>query len=253
MKVSILGCQISVLSSYRDAYVKLVQFLRNNPPPSYITVNNVHTVIEATRDPTYQKIINGALMALPDGRPLSIVGRWKGVKNMERIFGPTFLEKTLEWGQEDGIRHFFFGGSEETLRKIRRAVNERFPAAKIAGMIAPPFRSFTDLENATYLQQMKESKADIIWVALGAPKQEKWMYQHFRHLEKGIMVGIGAGFDYLAGNTRHAPNWMKRYALEWVYRLIQEPGRLWKRYLITNSLFILFLLLEFLGLKNFNQ
>jgi len=217
----------------------------------YITVNNVHTVIEGVLNKKYKEIINNAYMALPDGKPLSIVAKLKGFKNASRTFGPTLMEKTIELGQKDNLKHFFFGSSQETLNKIKKTVTMKYPDAKIAGMISPPYRQLTVSELEDFINQIKKSNADIIWIGLGAPKQEIWMFENFRKLNKGIMIGIGAGFDYVAGNTKHAPEWMKNFALEWLFRLIQEPSRLWKRYLVTNSLFILFILAEFFRVKKF--
>ena len=247
--VSILGSRISVLGSYRSAYQYVVEYVRSNEKPAYITVNNVHTVIEGIWDAEYRSITNGALLALPDGKPLSLVARWKGIRTISRVFGPTFFEKALDWGQEDGVRHFLFGGSQPLLEALQGVIRARFPRAQIVGAVAPPFRPFTTAENEAYLEQMNRSGADIVWVALGAPRQERWMAVNYQKLKHGVMIGIGAGFDYLAGRTRHAPEWMKRYALEWLYRLIQEPRRLWKRYLVTNPLFIFLVALELLGIK----
>ena len=247
--VSILGSHISVLDSYRTAYRYVMEYVRSNEKPAYITVNNVHTVIEGVLHADYRAITNQAFLALPDGKPLSIVARWKGITNISRVFGPTFFEKALEWGQEDVVRHFFFGSSPQVLDTLQSVIRDRFPRAQIAGAIAPPFRPLTASENAMYIEQMNRSKADIVWVALGAPKQERWMAANYRYLNRGVMIGIGAGFDYLAGNTQHAPEWMKRYALEWLYRLIQEPHRLWKRYLVTNTLFVILVVLELLGIQ----
>jgi len=251
--VSILGSRISILDSYRTAYQYVVEYVRSNEKPAYITVNNVHTVIEGIWDADYRAITNQAFLALPDGKPLSVVARWKGIANISRVFGPTFFEKALEWGQEDGVRHFFFGSSQQVLETLQNVIRDRFPQAQIAGAIAPPFRPLTASENAMYIEQMNRSKADIVWVALGAPKQERWMAANYRYLNRGVMIGIGAGFDYLAGNTQHAPEWMKRYALEWLYRLIQEPRRLWKRYLVTNTLFVILVVLELLGIKRWEE
>jgi N-acetylglucosaminyldiphosphoundecaprenol N-acetyl-beta-D-mannosaminyltransferase len=247
MKVNILGHSISAFN-YQLAYQTLSTIFEGK---HYITVNNVHTVVEGIRNPAYKQIINNAAMALPDGMPLVKVARWKGATEIERVFGPTFFEKTLDWGQKDGLKHFFFGSSEETLQKMKKVIEERFPDAIISGMIAPPFRPFTARENEEFMQQINEANPDIIWVSLGAPKQEFWIYENYKKLHRGVMIGIGAGFDYLAGNTKHAPQWMKNMALEWLYRLIQEPGRLWKRYLVTNTLFVWYLFLELLGLKKF--
>ncbi|MEJ2618636.1 MAG: WecB/TagA/CpsF family glycosyltransferase, partial [Ignavibacteriaceae bacterium] len=132
-------------------------------------------------------------------------------------------------------------------------VENKFPGIKIAGAFSPPFRDFLIGENDRFIKNINYSEPDIIWVSLGAPKQEKWIYSNFRKLNKGLMIGIGAGFDYLAENLKNAPEWMKELSLEWTYRLIQDPGRLWKRYLISNSKFIFYATLELLGLKKFRQ
>ena len=251
MKIPIFGIKISILMSYEDAYMLLLNRVKSAQFPAYITVNNVHTIVEGVRNKEYAKVINNAFLALPDGKPLSIIAKKKGEKNITRIFGPTFMKKTLEWGQNDNLKHFFFGSSKETLNKMIAVIQKRFSMVNIVGAISPPFRKFSDQENAEYIQQINSVGPDIIWVGLGAPKQEVWMYENYKKLNKGIMVGIGAGFDYLAGNTKHAPQWMKNMALEWLYRLIQEPRRLWKRYLVTNTLFIVYILLEILRLKKF--
>lgn len=248
-KINILGTNITVIESYEGAYNSLKEVIKI---PCYITVNNVHTVVEAIKNKDYKNVLNNSFLSLPDGKPLSIIAKLKGIKDITRIFGPTFMEKTLEWGQKDGLKHFFFGSSEETLNKMKLTISEKYPDAKIAGSFSPPYKKiFTEEENKRFVEIMIESKADIFWIGLGAPKQEFWMYENYKKLDKGILVGIGAGFDYIAGNTKHAPVWMKNLALEWVYRLIQEPKRLWKRYLVTNTLFILYLLLDTMKLKKF--
>ncbi len=249
MKFSVLGSNISDLNSYREAYDLLINYLHNQNKPAYITVNNVHTVTEGLKDSHFRDIINNSFLALPDGRPLSLTGKLKGVKRVERLFGPTFFEKTLEWGVKDGLKHFFFGSSYATIDKLKSNIELKFPGTKVAGFLAPPFREFLPEENKRYLNEINNSKPDVVWVALGAPKQEKWIYSNFNSLNKGIMIGIGAGFNYLAGNLLNAPRWMKDYSLEWLYRLKQEPERLWKRYLITNPKFIFYITLELLHLK----
>lgn len=128
MKVSILGSRINIVSSYEEAFMQLQQYLRGNNPPAYVTVNNVHTVVEGVLRSDYRSVTNQAFMAMPDGRPLSIVGNRKGHAEMQRVFGPTLFEKSLEWGQEDGLRHFLFGGSEQTLAILREKIASQFPA-----------------------------------------------------------------------------------------------------------------------------
>lgn len=246
----ILGVKISTTISYREVYGRLNSFLVSTP--SYITVNNVHTVVEAVRNKSFRKVVNNSVLSLPDGKPLSVIAKLKGEKNVNRIFGPSFFEKTLDWGQEDAIKHYFFGSSEKTLEKINNVMKVSFPSSHISGFFSPPYRPFTPEENELFIKHMNESGADIFWIGLGAPKQEMWMYENYKKLNRGVMIGIGAGFDYLAGNTRHAPEWMKNFALEWLYRLIQEPRRLWKRYLITNTLFVWYVFLELTGLRKFD-
>jgi len=159
------------------------------------------------------------------------------------------MERFIDWGRKDGGSHFFFGSSETILSKMKDVIEKKYPGAKIAGMISPPFRPFEEWDNESYIKFINNSKPDFIWIGLGAPRQERWMNQYYKELNRGIMFGIGAGFDYLAGNIKHAPKWMKNASLEWLYRLIQEPQRLWKRYLTTIPQFILFSTLELIGIK----
>jgi len=250
-KFTLLGIKINILKNYDETFNLIVDSIRDGNR-KFITVNNVHTIIEGIRDEKYKEIINNSFLAIPDGKPLSVYAKFKGIKNISRIFGPTFFEETLGRGQVEGIRHYFFGSSRQTLDKMKIEVMRKFSSAIISGTYSPPFREFTSEENESFIGHMNESDADIFWIGLGAPKQEIWMYENYKKLNKGIMIGIGAGFDYLAGNTKHAPKWMKNASLEWLYRLIQEPGRLWKRYLITNTLFLWYVFLELTGLKKFD-
>jgi N-acetylglucosaminyldiphosphoundecaprenol N-acetyl-beta-D-mannosaminyltransferase len=243
--ITILGSRIDNIPSYESAYDILIEAGRQGHQSDHVTVNNAHTLVEGVRRPEFRAIINDSMLSLADGRPLSIIGLLKGAKHMHRIFGPTLMEKVLEWGQEEGLRHFFFGNTQKTLDKMTQIVRQRYPRAIIAGTISPPFLPFTDSENHAYIAEMRAARPDIIWVSLGAPKQEEWIYQHFRELDRGLFIGIGAGFSYLAGTIKHAPGWMKHLALEWFYRLLQEPNRLWRRYMINNTLFIIYIIQEF--------
>lgn len=251
MKTQILSSKLNS-TNYEDTYKSICDFLASSLKPGYITVNNVHTVVEGVLNADYGEIINDGFMALPDGKPLSVVASWKGDKNMRRVFGPSLLEKVLDWSQNTNIRHYFFGSTQEALNAIQKSIKSKYPNVTVCGYTSPPFRHLTPEENSSYITDMNQKNADIIWVGLGAPKQEKWMAENINGLKKGIMIGIGAGFDYLTGHTKHAPDWMKNYSLEWLYRLMQEPRRLWKRYLITNPLFILMNTLEFLKLKTYD-
>lgn len=245
----ILGCKIDCFKGYYPFYESVIHDLSEAERTGYVTVNNVHTIMEGFWHPEYRQIINSAYLSIPDGKPLEIFGRLKGNQTISRLFGPTVMENFIDWGRKDGLSHFFFGSSENNLAKLKNAIETKYPGTKIAGMVSPPYQPVEKWDNDYFISLINDAKPDFIWVGLGAPKQEYWMYNNYKQINKGILFGIGAGFDYLAGNTKHAPGWMKRFALEWLYRLIQEPRRLWKRYLRTIPQFIFFVSLELLGVK----
>lgn len=203
----------------------------------YICVSNVHTTVVASRDEAYRNIQNQAAMALPDGKPLTIVSRMRGFHNAGRVPGPDLMKEIFKLSERKGYTHYFYGSKEETLQKLKSNLLSEFPALKIVGMQSPPFRALTEEEDAEDIIQINGSGADFIWVGLGAPKQEQWMHAH-RGQVCGLMLGVGAGFDFHAGTVKRAPKWMQECCLEWLYRLMQDPKRLLKRYASTNLDFI---------------
>ena len=203
----------------------------------YICVSNVHTTVMSYENEEYRKIQNSAAMALPDGAPLSSYSRRKGYKDAQRVTGPDLMLELFKISMQGGYRHYFYGATEETLAAMRQVLEREYPGIEIAGMYAPPFRETTQEEDEQIIQQINESRPDFIWVGLGAPKQEQWMYHHMGKLD-GVLIGVGAGFDYLAGYIKRAPRWMQKMSLEWVYRLLQDPKRLWRRYFTSNVKFI---------------
>ncbi len=218
----------------------LVDYLSSNVRElsgDYVCVANVHTTVTAYEDPEYCRIQNGGIMAIPDGGPLSSVGRKRGYAQMQRTTGPSLMGEIFKISAEKGFRHYFYGSTEETLEKLRNVLDETYPGIQIAGMYSPPFRPMTDDEDREIVDRINETKPDFVWVGLGAPKQEKWMADHQGRIH-GLMLGVGAGFDYHAGNIDRAPEWMQKSNLEWVYRLMQDPKRLFRRYLHTNTKFI---------------
>lgn len=203
----------------------------------YMCVSNVHTTITSYEDKDYRNVQNGGIMAIPDGAPLSAVGKKRGFKDMERTTGPSYMGEIFKISVDKGYRHYFYGSTDETLEKLYQELAKNYPGLQIVGMYSPPFRPMTEEEDAAIVEQIKETKPNFIWVGLGAPKQEKWMAAHQGRVN-GFMVGVGAGFDFFAGNISRAPEWMQKHSLEWLYRLIQDPKRLFKRYLLTNTKFI---------------
>lgn len=203
----------------------------------YICVSNVHTTVMAFRDEEYRKVQNSAAMVLPDGKPLSLVSRRRGFSEAKRVPGPDLMPKIFEMSKEKGYRHYFYGSTQDTLDKLKKQLQGKYPYLQIAGMYSPPFRPLTEEEDLEIIAKINETKPDFVWVALGAPKQEKWMYDH-RDKVTGVMLGVGAAFDFEAGTVKRAPHWMQEMYLEWFYRIIQDPIRLIPRYLDTNVSFM---------------
>lgn len=207
---------------------------------NYICVSNVHTTVMSYEDETYRKIQNSAAMALPDGAPLSRYSRRHGFPKACRVTGPDLMQEMLKKSSEYGHRHFFYGSTPEVLDNMRKVIARDYPDTIVAGMYSPPFRPLTEAEDEEVMKMINESEPDFVWVGLGAPKQENWMYAHARKTN-AVMLGVGAGFDYLAGGLKRAPMWMQKVSMEWFYRLIQDPKRLWKRYMTSNMKFMLYL------------
>ncbi len=232
---NILGVEIAAINM--DWLIDFTSKNISQLSGDYMCVSNVHTTVMSYEDPEYRAIQNGGIMAIPDGGPLSSLGRHRGFAEMQRTTGPSYMEEILKLSEQYGWRHFFYGATEETLMKLRVRLVEQYPNLQIADMYSPPFRPLTEEEDKLVIERINEAKPDFVWIGLGAPKQEKWMADHQGKLQ-GFMVGVGAAFDYLAGNIHRAPAWMQRSNLEWLYRLLQDPKRLFKRYLVTNSKFI---------------
>ncbi len=203
----------------------------------YVCVANVHTTVMSYRDEKYNKVQNSGAMCLPDGKPLSIVCRRRGFYDAKRVPGPDLMPKIFEASRERGFRHYFYGGSKETLDKLNSKLKKQYPWLNIVGMYSPPYRPLTAGEDEQAIKKINEARPDFIWVALGAPKQEEWMYQH-QFQVCGVMLGVGAAFDFCAGTVKRAPGWVQEMCLEWLYRLVQDPKRLFMRYFSTNLSFL---------------
>lgn len=232
---TILGTRINVTNMS-----KTISYIENNLTElkgNYICVSNVHTTVMSHRDEAYRQIQNNAAMALPDGKPLSIVSRKRGYWGAERVPGPDLMLRIFERSAKKGYSHFLYGSTEDTLRLLQQKMTEQYPGVNIAGSYSPPFRPLGKEEDEEVIALINKTKADFIWVALGAPKQEQWMAAH-QHKVCGIMIGVGAAFDFHAGTVKRAPGWMQEWCLEWFYRLFQDPKRLIPRYLDTNFAFV---------------
>jgi len=209
---------------------------------TYVCVAPVSTLVDAQHDPKYMKVVNAAGMVTPDGMPIVWLAKSKGCQEMARTYGPDLLLQVCNHGQDIGLRHFFYGATEETLRKLQQKLLEAYPKMLVAGAYAPPFSPQVWPEDKQVIDRINSAAVDIIWVGLGSPKQDFWMQLHRPLLNAPVIIGAGAAFDFCAGVKPQAPRWMQDCGLEWFFRLCCEPGRLWKRYLIGNSLFLFYLL-----------
>jgi N-acetylglucosaminyldiphosphoundecaprenol N-acetyl-beta-D-mannosaminyltransferase len=212
----------------------------------YVCLCNVHSVVTARREPRFASVINAADLAAPDGAPVAWRLRSLGCRGQQRIAGPDLMWRCCELAAERGLSVFLLGGTQDILGRLTARLRDAFPELRIAGSCAPPYRRLAPQEDARIVHAIERSGAHLVFVALGCPNQEIWMAAHRGRL-RGVMVGIGAAFDFHAGMIPRAPSWMQAAGLEWLHRLCHEPRRLWRRYLVTNTLFCLFVLSELWG------
>ncbi|HET7468287.1 MAG TPA: WecB/TagA/CpsF family glycosyltransferase [Gemmatimonadales bacterium] len=204
----------------------------------YVCVTGVHGVMESQRDPELRRIHNAAGLVTPDGMPLVWLARRAGFRHVDRVYGPDLMLACCQRSVERGYRHFFYGGGPGVPERLAHRLIERYPGLQVVGTFSPPFRSAGAPESEEVIQQINAAGADIVWVGLSTPKQERWMDAHRGRLQAPVLIGVGAAFDFHAGVKRQAPRWMQRSGLEWLFRLGQEPRRLWRRYSYNNVRFI---------------
>ena len=232
---AVLGAHIDALS-WDDTVFRLMQWAKARAS-RYVTICNVHVVVSASRDPIYQDVINASDMATPDGAPVAWMLRKMGFRQQQRISGPDLMWTLCERCAQTGVPVYFYGSTESTLAGLGERLLKAFPTLLIGGLESPPFRPLSVEEDAATVERISASEAGFVFVGLGCPKQELWMAAH-RGRVNAVMVGVGAAFDFHAGNVARAPEWMRNNGLEWLHRLLSEPRRLWRRYLVTNTLFI---------------
>lgn len=211
----------------------------------FVSIASVNNIISASRDKKLKRIQNSADMTTTDGMPLVWFLRLCGYKDIDRVCGIDLMLTVLGITEKEGFSNFFYGCTDKTLDSLENSLKRIFPKLKIAGKYAPPFRPLTEEENIEIVNRIHRAKPQLIWIGLSTPKQEFWMYENRGRLRDCVMIGVGAAFDFVTGKIRRAPKWMRDMGLEWFYRLIQEPKRLWRRYLMGNSIFIMLLLKEF--------
>ena len=234
----ILGSRIDA-TSYAEACDR-ISIWALTKQSCYVIAANVHVVMTAYWDIAYQQIVNHAALVTPDGMPLVLALRWLGWPHATRAYGPDLMLHCCQRAAQDSLPIYLYGGTDAMLEKLQQNLAQRFPKLKIAGAYSPPFRALTLEEEQLNVERIHQSGAAIVFVALGCPQQERWMARQQGQLQ-AVMIGVGAAFGFHSGEVSQAPRWLMALSLEWLYRLIVEPKRLWKRYLINNPAFIVLL------------
>jgi N-acetylglucosaminyldiphosphoundecaprenol N-acetyl-beta-D-mannosaminyltransferase len=231
----IIGMRVDA-TSYADATTRIMDWAKAGRS-SYVCASNVHMVMETYDSKTFAQVVNQADLVTPDGMPLVWGLRALGLKNAARVCGPELTLTVCEAAAHSNVPIALYGGTEESLVAFTTFLQDKFPTIKIACQISPPFRPLTAAEDASYTQQLAASGAGVLFVGIGCPRQEKWMAEH-HGLIPAVMLGVGAAFDFHSGRVKQAPQWMQKVGLEWFFRLLMEPKRLWKRYFKHNPRFV---------------
>lgn len=248
---AVLGVRVDAVQ-IPDVVSRMEEWIAHREACRYIAVTDMHSLMQARHSSSFKKVLQDADLAVPDGFPLVWLGRRKGFALRRRVYGPELMERFCENTAAKGYRHFFYGGAPGVAEALASRFASRFPGLQTAGAYCPTFLPLTQEEDAEEVRLINAARADVVWVGLGAPKQERWMSEHCSRLNAGVLVGVGAAFDFHTGRIAQAPVWMREHGLEWFFRLSREPARLWRRYLIYGTQFVALVLLEALGLKKFS-
>lgn len=246
---NVLGLRVAALTR-KGAVSRILADVRDGRR-GYVCVSGAHSVIECRADPELARIHNRAALTVADGMPLVWALRSDGHSQAERIYGPDLMLSVIDASQDSGIGHFLYGTTPEVLDQLRANLQRRFPGAHVAGSFAPPFRPLTEAEETDIARMIDDSGAGIVWVGIGCPKQERWMARMRDRLQAPMLIGVGAAFDFHAKGKLQAPAVMQRNGLEWLFRLVTEPRRLWRRYARTVPAYLLLRGLQRSGLRRF--
>jgi len=249
-QVNVLGVGVHAVDMQTTALLFEEQI--RNGGKGYVCLTGVHGIMEAQRDPSLKSIFADALLVAPDGMPTVWMGHLQGFTTMQRVFGPDLMVDIIGSAEFRNCVHFFCGGEPGVAESLRNEMLRRFPWVQIAGTYSPPFRPMTMMEERKLKAKVRSSRPDIIWVGLSTPKQERFMARYLPVLDTKLMIGVGAAFLFHTGAIRDSPKWVKHAGLQWLHRFLQEPSRLWKRYLLNNPYFIFCALMQIGGLKQYS-
>jgi N-acetylglucosaminyldiphosphoundecaprenol N-acetyl-beta-D-mannosaminyltransferase len=248
-RTNILGVGVSAINM-EDA-IRLSDSLIRINGRGYVCATGVHGIMEAQADRAFRDILNRSFITTPDGMPMVWIGRFLGFERVSQVTGHDYMLELCRLSIGRGYRHFLYGGAEGVAGHLAAELVRRIPGLQIAGTYTPPFRPLNLIEEVELRALVAEAKPDVFWVGLSTPKQERFMSDYLDKLNVKLMVGVGAAFDIHTGRIKDAPRWVKNIGMQWLHRLLQEPRRLWRRYLINNPLFIWNISLQFLGFAKF--
>jgi N-acetylglucosaminyldiphosphoundecaprenol N-acetyl-beta-D-mannosaminyltransferase len=247
--INVLGVRISAVNL--KSATGLIQKAIDDGGKEYVCVRDAHGVVRCQKDPELRSIHNRAFMVTPDGMPLVWALKHAGHTDSDRVYGPDLMLSVFEAGSARGSRHFLYGATTDTLQQLQSRLEAKFPDARIVGSYAPPFRDLSSAEQTDIAARINQTGADIVWVGLSSPKQERWMAHMRDRLDAPVLIGVGAAFDFHAGLKRQAPRIIQRSGFEWAFRLLCEPRRLWRRYALVVPTFISLTAFQRLGLRKF--
>lgn len=246
-RFDILGVKVSVVNLQKT--ISLVDYWITKGQKHYICVSDVHCIIQSQTDPEFRKIQNNSGLTVPNGMPLVWLGKLQHLNSIGCVYGPDLTLSLLQLAEQKGYPVFFFGNTTEVLKKLTDKLKNQFPQLNIAGVVPHPFRPLTKSENQKLISLINKSRSDILFVGTGAPRQELWIGRNWNKLNVPVALGVGATFDFLSGSKKNPPKWLQRIGFGWLFRLLTEPKRLFRRYLIGNSLFLYWIIQMKLGDK----
>jgi len=247
----ILGVPVHMVSM-QEVLGRMENWIRERRGSHFIAVTSMHGIMESRKHPGFRQILESADLSIPDGRPLVWTAHRRGYPDQELLPGMNLMWAFGELAAQRGYSHFFYGDTEGVLRQLIERMSERLPGFRVAGAYSPPFRPLTPGEDAEIVGMINRARPDVLWVGLGLPKQERWIFEHRDKLEAPVMVAVGAAFKFVSGAMKRAPLWMQEHGLEFIWRLAHEPRRLCHRVLVYGPLFLWRLFLEERGLKKYD-
>jgi N-acetylglucosaminyldiphosphoundecaprenol N-acetyl-beta-D-mannosaminyltransferase len=246
----VLGVRVDAVQ-IPEVCARVEEWIQHRDYCRYVVVAGMHGVMEAQRDPTLKSILNAADLVVPDGMPLVWLSRFRGRPLTRRVYGPELMLEVCQQTASTSCHHFLVGGAPGVADRLAKVLKHRFPGLVISGICSPPFQPLTEVQEEELLAMINRAAPDIVWVGFSTPKQERWMHRHRDRLKAAVLLGVGAAFDIHSGTRKQAPRWMRENGWEWLFRLFQEPRRLWRRYLIYGPQFLFYVALELLKLRTF--